>query len=294
MAPDDADRIRAALSPEQYAGLVEATEGVKREPGQLLVLGARRGEISQDAVRRFAEGAGLDPFMARQKLMAPFPRVLRREDRREEAIRWMEWMREAGIPAFVVSERRVLEFAPREAAVVVCEGGRLEFASDDMPAERADPADAICIVLGQVRTRVVRQSMPDALGLGHPGRTEVAASSVERVADVHFARDERVYRFRESTLKSSPGGAGVPRFRGALDALRAAAPGAVVVDGFGPATEALAESRRLVARSQELEFRPGKSFVPRVGTSRTSAYEESDAAAFDLYSLLSALQLSRA
>lgn len=294
MTSSDADRIRSGLTPDQYAGLVEATEGLKREPGHLVVLATQRQFVPPETVQRFAEGLGLDAYSARQRLIAPFPRILRREEHRSEAQRWVEWLREAGVAAFMVSERRVLEFGPREATTLVCEGGRVEFGSEGVPTDRIDGAGVLCIALGKLRTRVVRQSTPDLLGLGHPGRHEVAAAGVDNVADVHLAADERVFRIRESTLKVAPGRPGVPRFRGALDALKAACPGAVVVDGFGPAAEALAESRRLVGRADQLEYRPGGTAVPRVGAARVSSFEDSDGAAFDLYSLLSALQLSRA
>ncbi len=290
--------LRSALSPEQYARMTEVTSGREREGGHFVVLGVQWNPPSAETVKAFAEGLGYDPYMARQRLLAPCPRVLRREEHRQKAEEWVAWLVDTGLAGFAVSEERIAGFAPWPAASASHAGEILSFVHDDGTVRRIPNADVRCIVVGRVQRRTTQHKTgADIAGFFQPGTTDVLSSSVEGVIDVHTNEPGEAVRLLENSLKfggmSLEHGDGRARMRQVADFLAKAVPGAPVIDDFARASAALGESCQIVARSLDIDYRPAGAPMPRVGLAKSRTVEQSDASAFDLYSLLSSLQLQR-
>ncbi len=289
---------RSALKPEQYAHLTEITAGRDREWGYFVILGIQWELPSADIIQTFAQGLGFDPYMARQRLLAPCPRVLRREEHRTKAEEWVAWLTDLGLSAFAVSEERVAAFEPWSAVSVHDFRDELCFVHENESTRRFPKADVQCLVIGRVQRRTTQHTAgANVVSFLQPGTSDILQSAVEGVIDIHSREGSEPVRLLENTLKF----ANMPleqtdnraRMRQMIDFLAAAASDAPVIDDFSRASAFLGESCQIVRRSIDLAYRPAGSPVPHMGLAHNKTIEESDAVTFDLYSLLSALQLQR-
>lgn len=294
MSPDsgflDADRFRASLPPEAYARLVAATAHEAREVGHFVVLATQRRLPEEAEVRAFAEGLGLDAYTARQRLIAPAPRILRREESRREADRWVGWMRALELRAFRLSERAFFQFHP----VVVSEieevppGVRIMLAGGKV--ESLAPDEVLCLVRGTIHCRESREGREvRAFGPGaNPQRETLRAEAIE-VADLHLGRLPVIFRFQSDRLAG-----GAPAFHAAVACLRQAFPAAQEFVGFEQAAGALGPSWEIAARTTDFRYTTHGVAPAGRRAIEERIVRESDAQAFDLFSLLHRMQLLRA
>jgi hypothetical protein len=295
--PKDDPLRFATTSPEQYARLTEAVSQLQREPGHLVVLGRQRTMPEAPAIKAFAEALGLDPFSARQKLLLPTPRVLRREERAGKAREWTEWLHKLGMRAFDVEETIIasqqfllvhsLEFAPDGDLVVNLAAGGEPLV---IPA-----SDLLALVHGEVNERVdvSDSSSNPLLGEVRSGKENIR-SSTEAMTDIHRRSTPDSLRIAQDSFHWQalhPGelGQSSRHARELFESLRKAFPAATVYGDFATVESVLGESERLIASSSHFwrnDLRPATS---RYVVHKKSTTVRSNRTTFETYSTLARL-----
>lgn len=288
---DDLRRVaRATGDPEALASVADAVAGREREAGFLVVLGRRECRQREKTVAAFAKAFGLDVYTAKQSLASAGPRVLRRETVRAAAEEWVAWLGKAGLRAFVMCEAEVEahRFVPQ--IVVFKDAGALIAEDAEGTRRHHSPAELACIVTGELRERVVRESARTLAAGEVPIVRESVGARNELVIDLHPRAGRDVLRIRQDTFQFGrvfPPGAGastalMPRL---LRMIRKALPGVPCHEDFHLVEDALGKSVEVLSTSSTLEARSILS--PLTGRrGRETALLHSNAAAFDSHSLL--------
>ncbi|CAN5380623.1 hypothetical protein BH09SUM1_BH09SUM1_03040 [soil metagenome] len=277
-----------ASNPENYAALTEAMHGAQRTPGFLVALGTQRDLPSERKIAAFAAAIEIDEFTARQWLLAPSPRILRREDNEPAAVEWAEWLGALGLRAYEIPESQfaaqeflpVLSLSVDKAAVhLQIEGGE----------ERTVPlGKLLCLVAGEVREQTLNERTAEGM-LSATFTSDKGDKRAEHLLDIHF-RDGDSYRvsqdtFRWSSLFPTETGQSLVLFRRLIDLFQKSAPGLRVYDDFDKAGAILGQSRQLLHASSFLSVNWMRK-TKRLLYERHRTIRESDQEAFDLYSTL--------
>ncbi len=294
----EADAIGvAAPNLEAYGALSEAVGDRRREPGHLVVLGTHRELPGEAALAEFARVMELDVYTARQRLLAPTPRIVRREDREAEAQRWVDVLSAKGLRAFRVSEE---EFARQELIVQ----GELYSKDSHFLFERAGDArlavpraDVACVVVGEVSERTVAVSTASqGMLAGAPMRENLSAHA-QMVIDIHLRSSPVGIRLEQDSFRfqvfdhGATGGSAI-LVRQLLHRLRQALPGTPFCEQFAAASMILGASEQIVSNSSYIVTswaRPG----PRMRLVNQKTVSESTVLAFDIYSALCRLETLR-
>lgn len=293
----DAERFRATLSPEAYAGLTQATSQAAREAGHFTVLGRQPTLPAPDRLKAFAEGIGVDLYTARQRLLSPAPRIFRRDSDRDNADKWVAWLRALDLVAFRLSERAFSQFFPLPVVRFQREAGGLSFEIENGKSETIRTDEVLCIVHGNLRRRDVAETDTKDFFAGsiHKDR-ETLRLKRETLIDVHLRDFPLVFRLAQDKLKfhlifqdSQPGS---DLLMGqSLQILKSTYPEAAVLGDFQRAADVLGQSWQIVSQNTEFAYYSYGGAPFSMNQNQRRVVSESEDDAFDLYSLLSRMQL---
>lgn len=291
-----------ALTPEQAApAMMAQAKAPMPVAHHLVVLGRQSGNVSDAAVAALAKGLSIDPYSARQRVATPCPRVIRREGNEREAQRWVAWMRALELVAFTVPESMVREFAPLPIRTFVPEPDALVFMLEDGTLRRVARRELLCLVVGTIHERTVRETVASPTGSAMTGGGlavgyDIAKVSEELIADIHVTGQSAPMRLTEALLdvRSLFADRAVPSMSHMSEAvrmLRMAVGGVPVYDQFAAASGALGDNWQVLARSTNLMRRVATSGAGSLQLTASTMFGQSDRASFDLYSHLLRLQL---
>jgi hypothetical protein len=283
-APDD--RAMRGLRPIQSAPVLEARTRAARQQGFYVTLARQTSRPAPPVVEALCEGLGWDTWSTLQRLEAPTPRLLRREQLETHAQRWVLWLRELGLRAFITSESRMVAMRPHEVVSMSIDSQTILATASDGTLHRISVEEALCLVAGDIRTRV--QKTVQSQG---KLQSEVLEDSRESLLDVHLRSGEVILRFRQSALRFSDFLQGeetgsLARFARVRELVGQSLPGITVFEGFDAASGSLGDSWRLLSRSTDF-IRGG--FLPG-GLAEVEVAEESTLPLFHLWSLLHRFQ----
>ena len=291
-----------ALTPEQAVpiAMAQAREKPAAEH-HLVVLGRQTAAITEATVGSLAKGLGIDTYSARQRLMTPCPRVIRREDNQREAERWVGWLRALELVAYTVPEATLRAFDPMLIRTFVAEPAAVVFVLEDGAMRRTARREIVCVVTGTVRERIMRETTSSPTGSGAPATAlttayEVSSHREELIADVHVLGQDAPLRLNEALLdtRSLFADRQVPSLTHMAEAvrmLRIAVGGVPVFDQFDAASGALGDNWQVLARSTDLMRRRMTAGAASLQLTTSTLVGQSDRASFDLYSHLLRLQL---
>ncbi|MEQ8820271.1 MAG: hypothetical protein RLY93_08495 [Sumerlaeia bacterium] len=247
----------------------------------------------EEHVAAYAKGFALDPFEARQRLMAPAPRLLFRFGDRREAQRWVAWGRLVSAPLFLIEAEELLGFSPHPLDSLELHHNTLVLKAKDRQPVRIEADGFLCLVAGAVSAReVAERRTPESLGGGMHVTRETQAATTEWLMDFSLLGERVVFRLRGDSCDLSHiplqvEEDGPKDFGRLLRLIRRLYPHLSVYDRFGQASQPLTDSRALLRESLEVASRSPLG-SPRLAEKRV--WVESEAAAFDLYSCLSRAQ----
>lgn len=291
MKPEGEDstvRVRVpARTEEQFAAFQEKLSSSDAVPtagtGWFVAL-ARQDQLPDDKrLASFAEAFGLDAFTARQRLLSPATRLLRREDSQSEAQAWVEWLGMMHLRAFIVpgGEAAAQQFAPQ--AAVYAGDGVLVFV--DHAEKRLDvPTEAVAaLVFGDVRERVTTEKERKSL-LTDPRNLNVAGpvAAQQAVMDIHLRHGNTCLRLEQDKVQYSrmfpdQTGASAVLIRKIFSRVRKMVPHAPVFEGFREAEDVLGASLKLLG-------------TDAVGSSIHRVFLKTSLPTFNLYSTLARLE----
>lgn len=294
-----------ALTPEQAAPLMEAQANADAPPAHhLVVLGRQTHAPGEAIVAALAKGLAIDVYSARQRLMTPCPRVVRREANEREAQRWVAWMRALDVAGFTVPEATLRAFDPLLIRTFVAEPDALVVVLEDGGLRRIARREILCLVTGIVRERVIRETTASPTGSalsggGLPIAYEVTGQREELIADIHVLGQDAPLRLTESLLDARSLFADRPlpsisHMTEAVRMLRVAVGGVPVFDQFEAAAGALGDNWQVLSRTTDLMKRRMTASAASLQLTTTTVVGHSDRASFDLYSHLLRLQLLHA
>ncbi|MDK2971924.1 MAG: hypothetical protein PWP23_1679 [Candidatus Sumerlaeota bacterium] len=293
----DADRFKATLSPEAYANLMAATAQSARDAGHFVVLGQQDELPPQETIAAFAKGLDLDPYSARQRLIAPTPRILRREENKEAADRWVAWMRALELRGFRLSERAFSQFHPIEVVSYKIDRSGVTFEIDNGRCETVPAEEVLCIVQGTVRSRDVQEieKKDFLIGSAYGGHETVRVNRETRI-DIHLAGVALIFRLSQSHLRFGdifPGRqiASDVMMREVAGQIRGAYAALPLRDDFARASEILGQSWKIASKTTDFRYSAFNTTPFGAGIRNNRVTQESDEETFDLYSLLSRMQL---
>ncbi|MBX3730284.1 MAG: hypothetical protein KF858_13975 [Candidatus Sumerlaeia bacterium] len=294
----DAERFKATLSPEAYAGLMEATSQSARDAGQFVVLGQQESEPEPRVIEAFAKGLELDAFTARLRLIAPTPRILRREETRERADRWVSWLHALGLKGYRLSERAFNQFHPVPVVWFGVDKTGVTFELENGRRETVRANEVLCMAFGSVRSReVVETTSGDLFGGGALRRQETLRVRRDTRIDIHLAQVALIFRLSQGRLAfdrlfpDRPMGSDL-LMQEVFRQMHRAFPMATVWDEFGRAGDVLGQSWQIAAQSAEFRYAGLASVGSHLDSRRVVS--ESDEETFDLYSMLTRMQLIHA
>lgn len=291
----DKDHIEAA-NPEQYGALAEAVGDRRRDPGHLVVLARHLDLPPEKTIAAFAEAMNFDLYTARQRLLAPTPRVLRREASDADARQWIDWFERIGLRTFALSEEELgkLEFLPQKA--LSFRDGLLAFQNAKGQPTELPAGDAIALVIGEVTesTRVeqeVKSLLTNTTGTGRA----MVSRRVELLIDVHRRSAPHAIRIRQDSfdfadLYPDSTGASAVLVRTLAKTLARELPSAVVFDDFKQVADILGSSRQMLSNSSFLQRR---GFGSGYALHREKITQDSTADTFDIYSALARFEVLR-
>lgn len=287
------------MTPEQYAEMARAVSDKEREPGFLVVLGHKDELPSQENLKTLADGMDWDLYSTRQRLLARAPRVLRRETRKNEALRWVSWMSALDLAGFYIPEQDLFNQQVFEVLHYELGDGRLLcFGKGDKEIEV--PLDAaVCSAFGEVTTKQVREQSHHDILMGDIKNTkEVLSVKSEVIFDVHIVAPATILRFRQSKLlypKIFPGEqmASSTQIREIYRRITAAIPAAPAFNEFHRVAASLDQSWEILSRSTHLAYNPTTRGMTKFNVRRDTVSRQSDRAAFELYSILWRFQTLR-
>ncbi|MBI5154948.1 hypothetical protein HZA57_06900 [Candidatus Poribacteria bacterium] len=294
-----AQRLHAALGPEELAGVVEATTGRDREPGFLVVLGRQAQPPRPEQLKAFAEGLGLDLYSARQRLLLPAPRLLRREEVMREADRWTAWLRALGVAAFTVPEVVLPAFQVRPLRCIAIMPEALGCEMQDGSLREVAYTEILCIVHGPVSMRQTAEHTSHDILMGDVrAGHEVVRARTEEFIDLHLVSEPAALRIMQDDFdfhRTFPGrqSASGVQVRELLALLTSSSPGAQVFGEFKQVAAALGQSHEVLAQSRYLGYQLLSRGSFNLQLKTTKVIETDERGAFDLYSLLTRLQLLR-
>lgn len=283
-------------SPEAYAAVSEAVHDRQRNHGFLVVLARHKELPHPDYLKAFADAMDLDVYTARQRLLAPTARVIRRENAEEEARAWAEWLGQVDLRAFAVSEKILSEqqFIPQ--AAIYMEKDNLVF--DDLQDVRTTVplSEVACVVTGEVYEKLTSEANQTGV---------FSADELLVRRDTHFQRNEHLIdihlrstpislrlaqdTFRFKRLFPNKTGASAVLIRELWERLRRALPGKPMLDDFAKAQNILGTTEQIISSSSYLESNWARPGV-RVRNYRETKVLESTAETFDIYSTLARLE----
>lgn len=284
--------------PDAYGAMAEAMHGARREPGFLAVLGRHETLPPTEAIAEFARAADLDVYTARQKLLSPTPRVLRREETAAAAASFVGQLKAAGLNAFEISEEELAAHGFATQHAVYTDGTKMMFEGADGKRWSAPLSSICCIVAGEVKERLIRdRTSQSVLGEVSLDR-ENMLKRAEMLIDIHFTDSpvaarlgQDSFHFRTAFPDAEAGSSAV-LIRRLLERTRRAVPAARVYNEFQRAADVLGTSTQMLSNSLFLQLnwtRPGWTIQTRKETQSI----HSESAAFDIYSALSRLEVIR-
>ncbi len=286
-------------SPEQYADLHEAVNQRTREPGFLVALGRQATPPTQESVAAFAKALGLDTYTARQRLLAPTPRILRREDRASKAKEWVDWFRELGLRAFDFSEEMMAAQSFAALSGIYEQQGGLVF--DLVEGERVEVqhSEVIAVVYGETSERVDKfQSHSGAMVGELAGKKENLSITTEAYIDIHrrtspvslrVAQDE----FNWKSLYPDRIGQSTVLMRELLNKITTSSPTAIVYNDFARVEGILGHSEQIIEQSRYL-IRNWYPMVVGPVSKETEVRKSSNRSAYQIYTTLARLETMRA
>jgi hypothetical protein len=283
-APDD--RAMRGLRPIEAAPVLEARTRAARQQGFYVVLARQTTRPAPAVVEALCEGLGWDTWSTLQRLEAPTPRLLRRELLETHAQRWVLWLLELGLKAFIASEARMVAMRPHEVVSMSRDNQTILATASDGTLHRVSTDEALCIVCGDIRTRLQRTVQSQG-----KLQSEVLEDSRESFFDVHLKSGDVILRFRQSALRFSDFLQGdesgsLAQFARVREIVCQSLPGIMVFEGFEAAAGSLGDSWRLLSRSTDF-VRGG--FLPG-GVAEVEVAEENTLPLFHLWSLLHRFQ----
>ena len=292
-------RYEGIISPEQYAELAEATSDTERQPGFLVILGRQEELPSSENLKSIAEGLDWDLYSTRQRLLSHAPRLLRRETRKSEALRWVSWMKALGLVGFYVQEEEFFEQEVFEITSFDLGSSRL-ICRGKNGSELETPLDAIiCSVFGEVTEKQIREQSQHDLLMGDVSNSrEVLSVKSEAIFDLHGISPLLILRFRQTLLdypRLFPGEqmASGTQFREVFRRIREAVPHARAFNEFHRVAATLDQSWEVLSRCQNLVYNPTTRGLTKFNVRRDQVSRSSDRDAFELYSLLWRFQMLR-
>ncbi len=295
-----ASQYHSTMPPEAYANLVESTGDARRPPGWLVVLGQQPLLPHETYLKAFADAMALDMYSARQRLMTPSPRILRRELKREEAERWVVWLREIGLKAFAFSDAELETFDPWCAVSFILDNDKLVLRFSDDSHQEAPFSDILCLVTGKVTESQHRQiESRDLFGGVVYSRNELVGQQSSFFIDIHMASIHRVYRlsdqwFRFNEVFGDYDAPNVFKMQKLGELIASHCPAAQQYSLFDRVSESLAQSWQILSRAKNCEFRAAGRTISHFGLETHTLVEKNELVAFNLYSYLSRMQLQRA
>lgn len=306
MTPDndrqkkDLEELRGKMrDPEQWAAMHEAVAERQREPGWLVVLALQREMPPPDSLKALADVMEWDVFTARQRLLAPTPRIIRRTPAEKPAEELAQWIRNHGLRAFAISEALLAAQKHQNAAAVYESRGELSF--DDLAGNRFTRAvgDVACLVAGEITERTISENIQTGVFITEElsAQRENLRHRAEYIIDIHFRNTPESIRLAQDTLKykrmfpDDSGGSAV-LVRHLFQRLAKTLPGIPIYNEFRRVQDVLGTSRHLISSSQYLVhnwMRPGAA--THLATQTTSI--ETTAEAFMIYSTLARLETLR-
>lgn len=289
------DHIEAS-NPEQYGALAEAVGDRRREAGHLVVLARHLDLPPEKTIAAFAEAMGFDVYTARQRLLAPTPRVLRRETSEGEARQWIDWFERIGLRTFALSEEELgkLELLPQKS--LEFQKGSIAFLNGKGEATELPPNDAIALVIGEVTesTRVEQEVKSLLTNKASTGRA-IVNRRVELIIDIHRRSAPQALRIRQDSfefhrLYPDSTGASSVLVRTLAKTLGRELPSAIVFDDFKQVADILGSSRQLISNSSYLQR---KGFASGFAMQREKVTQDSTAETFDVYSALARFEVMR-
>ncbi len=296
----DMDNLRARIrTPEQFAAMTEAVNQAQRDPGFFVLLGRQPELPTERNLKAFAEAMELDVYTARQRLLSPTARIIRREAAADTAQRWADWLSALGLRAFAISEQALAAQKFLAQSAVYMKDGSLVF--DDLQGNRStrEASQAACLVFGEVMEKVISdKSQGGALfGEEKTGPSEPLNIRSELIIDIHFRNQPESMRLAQdaihfrSIFPNEEGGSSVLTRR-LLKRLERSLPGCRIYDEFKRAQDVLGTTEHVLAQSSSVVrnwLRPGLSARVERSTTRVLSTAET----FDIYSTLARLETLR-
>ena len=266
-----------------------AAKGGERTPAFLLVLGRHAHLPSERKLAAFAEALNLDAFTARQWLLSPTPRVIRRESRHDRVLEWTEWMRGLGIRAFDLSEQLLAEQEFHTPPVLFPDGRHWRLYYDDGRQEILAPEDIACAVWGEVQERFQTETTTAAIG-GEiiAGRTKTLHA--ELMLDLHRHLSPISVRIaqdavRWSAINPDETTQSSLRMRRMLDKFRPWLRDIDIAEDFSRAEPVLGATREILSNSSYLQTK-WLGAGGRLRLHREKSIRESSRETFCIYSSL--------
>jgi hypothetical protein len=271
--------------------------GIPPELGQRahawLVILLPQMEPPEERIRdAFAGAMDIDGYTARLILESPFARMLMQTREKERAERWRDWLRALKLRALIVPETHFADQIFQEQTEVYRTGGGLLFKTADGFEEEV-PVESVCaIVFGEIvdRELIERERKGFFSSRQLPGEHQVVRD--ELVLDIHRRDGPVSFRMRQDSFnfeKVFSDEGSLPLMQKLFRKLQKEVPHASVFQDFpralgamGPSTVRLAEELRVVLNWR----RPGRTIEPE----KVTRMLESNAAAFDLYSVMCRLE----
>jgi hypothetical protein len=266
-----------------------AAQTSDRQPAYLLVLARQAGLPSDRKLAAFAEALHIDVFTARQWLLAPTPRVIRRESRQDRVLEWVTWLRAVGVRGFDLPEAILAEQEFTMPRALRVEGSELRLDFDDNRAEVVAIPDVVCGVWGEVQDRVQTETTTSAIG-GELLQGHSTSLTSELVLDLH-RRDSPISiriaqdHMRWSTMFPDESGQSSMHMRRLLKQVRATLRGVAIHEDFGRAEPVLGTTRELLGDSTFLRSN-WLGGGGRLRLQRETTHRESGRATFSIYTTL--------
>ena len=227
------------LGPALYGALVERLAGRRTtaEPGWLVVLAGRQTMPDERRLTAFADAMRTDVYTARQWMLCPAPRVLRRYPSERKAREWAVWLTQLRISAFALAESELAAGECHHAAALTFGAGSITLATPDGATHRLDPGTVIALVAATLTEEFRAEESARA---PHGGDLDAGRELLNRfdlpVIDIHSAGAGAWWRLVIGQVRL--GGLGEPAHTGVsmaahvLAALRARCPAATIHQDF--------------------------------------------------------------
>ncbi|MBI1289963.1 hypothetical protein GC173_01795 [bacterium] len=274
----------------------QAAQAADRQPAFLLVLGRHATLPSERKVAAFAQALHLDPFTARQWLLAPTPRIIRRENRHDKVLEWVSWFRAIGIRAFDLPETHLAEQEFIAPSTLALAGDELVVEFDDKRRETLSVHDLLCGVWGEVQERTTTETTSQAVGCELPAHRKTSLHA-ELTLDLHRVDSSLSIRLAQDQIRWSAvypdeTGQSSMHMRRLLKQVRTLWPRLPIMEDFGRAEPVLGTSRELLGSSTYLQSN-WMGGGGRLRLQREKTFHESGRGPFAIYSTLLRLEMLR-